>query len=121
LIINAIKNEKAHHNVPVRSLGVAIFGQKVGIGTTTPAFKLDVKEGSINTDSLYRITGNAVLSIKGSGNTFAGVNSGFSNSTGVNNTAIGFQSLHLNTTGESNTASGFKSLFSNPAGKDSAW
>jgi hypothetical protein len=27
------------------------FAQKVGIGTTTPAFKLDVKMGSINTDS----------------------------------------------------------------------
>jgi hypothetical protein len=41
------------------------FSQNVGIGTTTPAYKLDVKNGSINTDSLYRIGGLPVLSIPG--------------------------------------------------------
>lgn len=45
--------------------GIAVFAQKVGIGTTSPAFKLDVKDGSINTDSVYRIGGNTVLTIKG--------------------------------------------------------
>lgn len=34
---------------------------KVGIGTSSPVFKLDVKGGSINTDSLYRIGGVQVL------------------------------------------------------------
>lgn len=36
-------------------------GGKVGIGNTSPVFKLDVKGGSINTDSLYRISGVQVL------------------------------------------------------------
>lgn len=30
------------------------FAQNIGIGTTAPLFKLDVKNGSINTDSVYR-------------------------------------------------------------------
>lgn len=34
---------------------------KVGVGNFTPAFKLDVRGGSINTDSLYRISGAQVL------------------------------------------------------------
>ena len=44
---------------------ISVIAQNVGIGTTTPAFKLDVKNGSINTDSVYRIGGSTVLSIKG--------------------------------------------------------
>ena len=35
---------------------------RVGIGNLSPVFKLDVKGGSINTDSLYRINGVAALS-----------------------------------------------------------
>ncbi|HKR03247.1 MAG TPA: hypothetical protein VJY62_01320 [Bacteroidia bacterium] len=34
---------------------------KVGIGNFSPIFKLDVKGGSINTDSIYRISGAQVL------------------------------------------------------------
>jgi hypothetical protein len=37
-------------------------GGKVGIGITVPIFKLDVRAGSINTDSLYRINGISVIS-----------------------------------------------------------
>src|SRR6185436_14797656 len=70
------KNFKIRTNNVIR-MSVTTSG-KVAIGNFTPVFKLDVK-GSINTDSLYRIGGNTVLSIKGSGNFFAGVNSGFSN------------------------------------------
>ncbi len=39
---------------------------KVGIGNFTPVFRLDVKSGSINTDSLYRIKGIQVLNRDGS-------------------------------------------------------
>ncbi len=35
---------------------------KIGIGNTNPFFKLDLKGGSFNTDSLYRINGAPVLS-----------------------------------------------------------
>src|SRR5205085_10111626 len=42
---------------------------KVAIGNFTPVFLLDVKGGSINTDSVYRIGGKTVLSVKGGANT----------------------------------------------------
>ncbi|MFN0188925.1 MAG: hypothetical protein ACKVQV_09500 [Bacteroidia bacterium] len=38
---------------------------KVGIGINSPEWKLDVKAGSINTDSVYRINGVQVLSLNG--------------------------------------------------------
>jgi hypothetical protein len=56
----------------------------VGIGTTTPASKLDVA-GSINTSTQYNIAGNRVLSVTGSSpdlsttNTFVGIGAGLSN------------------------------------------
>jgi len=93
-----------------------IFSQKVGIGTTSPAFKLDVKGGSINTDSVYRIGGSPVLSAKGNGNSFVGINSGFLNSTGHYNTANGHSTLYNNSTGSYNTASGSYSLYFNSSG-----
>ncbi|MEP7142475.1 MAG: hypothetical protein ABI707_06380 [Ferruginibacter sp.] len=88
------------------------FSQNVGIGTTTPAFKLDVKSGSINTDSLYRINTYPILSIKGIGNFFAGRNAG-SNTTGLYNTATGYFALFSNTAGNENTASGGFALYVN--------
>ncbi len=91
------------------------FSQNVGIGTTTPAFKLDVAGGSINTDSLYRISYIPVISVKGRGNFFAGKNAG-SSTTGSSNTAAGDSSLYLNTSGYSNTAIGRQSLYFNTAG-----
>lgn len=50
---------------------------KVGIGNFTPVFKLDVKGGSINTDSLYRIFGVKVLSRTTGGNIQVGDGSAF--------------------------------------------
>jgi hypothetical protein len=89
---------------------------KVGIGISSPVFKLDVKGGSINTDSVYRIGGNTVLSVKGINNIFLGVNSGFSNTTGSSNTGIGVQALYSNTSGYGNTAAGSFTLKSNTTG-----
>jgi hypothetical protein len=88
---------------------------KVGIGINDPGFKLDVK-GSINADSVYRIEGNTVLSVKGGFNLFVGAGSGFSNTTGGHNTANGYNTLHENTTGGDNTANGYNALYENTAG-----
>ena len=89
----------------------------VGIGTTTPAHKLDVN-GNINLSdtSNLRIGGIRVLSTIGNNNTFLGDNSGNSNTTGYSNTANGAYSLYSNTTGIRNTASGYSSLRSKTTG-----
>ncbi len=87
------------------------FSQKVGIGTTTPLFKLDVIGGSINTDSVYRIGTNTVLSVRGFGNLLIGNYAGQIN-TGTNNTFSGYLAGYLNTTGNSN------SFFGSQAGRD---
>jgi hypothetical protein len=92
---------------------LVIHAQYVGIGTTIPSFKLDVSGGSINTDSVYRINGGTVLSIKGTANTFVGTNSGASITTGNSNTAVGSNSFFTSTVGTSNSAFGKGSLYSN--------
>lgn len=92
-------------------------GGKVGIGTSSPVFKLDVKGGSINTDSVYRIGGITVLSVKGGANTFTGAGAGISNTTGYNNTANGADALRSNTTGNYNTANGAYALSYNTTGE----
>lgn len=84
-------------------------GGKVGIGITTPVFKLDVKGGSINTDSLYRIGGNAVLRTKLE-NTLIGISCGDSITTANGNTAVGSYSLNSNISGGNNTAVGGAAL-----------
>jgi trimeric autotransporter adhesin len=91
------------------------FSQNVGIGTTAPAFKLDVKNGSINTDSVYRIAGSKILSAPLQ-NTFVGIGADSSITTGNNNTVIGFRALYSNTTGDINTAIGSTSLYQNTTG-----
>jgi len=87
--------------------------QYVGIGTAFPSYRLDVSGGSINTDSLYRINGNAVLSVKGSANTFVGTNGGISTTTGNSNTAVGSNAFFSNTAGNGNSAFGKNSLYAN--------
>ncbi len=94
-----------------------LFSQNIGIGTATPAFKLDVTGGSINTDSVYRINTFPVLSVKGTGNLFTGINAG-PNTTGSYNTAIGESSLLSNTSGSSNTALGASALYSVTTGQN---
>jgi len=96
-------------------LCVAGYSQNLGIGTTNPLFKLDVRNGSINTDSVYRIGTITILSVTGIANTFVGKNVG-ANSTGGNNSGNGYQALFANTAGTNNTAHGFQTLYANTTG-----
>ena len=85
------------------------YAQNVGIGTTIPTFKLDVKNGSINTDSVYRINSFQVLAMRDLGNLFVGRQAGIV-TTGSNNTFSGY------TTGTANTTGSFNSFFGSQAG-----
>src|SRR5687768_378857 len=78
------------------------ISQNVGIDIPNPVFKLDVRNGSINTDSVYRISGYTFLAGPGTGNLFIGKNAGKIN-TGMNNTFSGDLSGISNTTGHSNS------------------
>ena len=42
-----------------------VFSQNVGIDILNPVFKLDVRNGSINVDSVYRIDSLTVLAVPG--------------------------------------------------------
>lgn len=79
-----------------------LMAQNVGIGTPTPVFKLDVKNGSINTDSAYRIGTITVLAVPGTGNLFIGRDAGMINSSSYN-TFSGELAGSSNTTGNSNS------------------
>jgi hypothetical protein len=89
--------------------------------------------GTITITSLKQLTqtANSVLSINNSdntagieiraggsskNNTFIGLSSGQSNTTGVTNVSLGNQALQNNTTGTSNTAIGYQALNSNTNG-----
>jgi len=66
----------------------------VGIGTTSPAAKLDVN-GDVNTGTSYKIGGNRVLSNPGTENIFLGVNAGATN-TGIQGTFVGYEAGYRN-------------------------
>ena len=80
----------------------------VGIGTSSPAKKLDV-----NGDALI----NGITVGRGSGavatNTAMGYQAAFSNTTGLQNIAIGYQSSYTNTVSNYNVAIGSSTLYAN--------
>ncbi len=99
---------------------LAAFSQNVGIGTTNPFFKLDVRNGSINTDSVYRIGTNTVLAVPGTGNLFVGKDAGRLN-TGVDNTFSGDQAGYSNSAGLDNSFFGKSAGYSNNMGSANAF
>jgi len=103
------KGSKIVYALVLLVLSTNVFSQNVGIGTTIPAYKLDVKNGSINTDSAYRISSYRVLSIDGTSNLFIGRSAGLVN-TGNNNTFAGFAA------GAANTSGIFNSFYGSSAG-----
>ena len=86
-----------------------------GIGTSSPAVKLDV-EGVINTSDHYRIGGSPVLSTPGTENMFVGLNAGLANSSGQLNSFVGNSAGYKNTTGMWNTFLGYQAGFNNTGG-----
>ncbi|MHC4500335.1 MAG: autotransporter outer membrane beta-barrel domain-containing protein, partial [Planctomycetota bacterium] len=89
----------------------------VGVGTTNPGERLDVN-GNININSVYKIAGSSVLSVRGTRNilvgvdagtyntgsdgTFLGYHAGYNND-GNDNTFLGYWAGRYNTTGHHNT------------------
>jgi endosialidase-like protein len=87
----------------------------VSVGTTNPAYRLDVT-GVVNTVTEYDIGGIRFVHSHGTANTFVGPNAGNLTMSGGQNTAVGQIALINNTTGCCNTTEGLGTLHSNTTG-----
>jgi hypothetical protein len=96
-------------------------GNRVGIGTSTPGYKLDVN-GHINihADSAYRI-GNRRMFWADEANIYLGENAGDANNFGTSNVFIGSDSGPVNIVGSWNTFMGTESGMSNQAGNQNTF
>ena len=99
---------------------IQIEAQNVGIGTTNPAFKLDVRNGSINSDSCYRIGTKIVLTMRDTGNLFIGSDAGRI-TIGARNTFSGGQAGYSNTSGFFNSFYGHNNGYQNSTGWDNSF
>lgn len=90
----------------------------IGIGLSTPAYKLDVSgDINISSGSVFRINGKQTLYDDAPNqNMFVGDNAGIALNGGYNNTGVGPLSLNKNTNGNYNTAVGANSLTANTGG-----
>lgn len=90
----------------------------VGIGTNSPAYKLDVTgDLNISSGSVMRINGTRIFYDDAPNqNMFSGDNAGVALNGGYNNTGIGPLALNKNTNGNYNTAVGANSLTANTSG-----
>ena len=124
---------------PVDSIVREDDAGNIGIGTTSPAAKLDISDGNLNLENSTATKGSILkegvpfIHNFGLANTFVGNNAGNlemsgyansafgalalqSNTTGFLNTAIGDLALQRNTSGFSNTAIGSSALSANTTG-----
>jgi len=137
------------HNDCVDSVISQDSSGNIGVGTSSPAAKLDVA-GTVKADAVMLpstvnaatgvvdLGGNRFLHAFGSNNTFLGTNAGnfttigtgratgigtyalTNNTSGGDNTAVGSFALFNNTTGNSNTATGSGALYNNNGGNNTA-
>ena len=93
----------------------------VGIGTASPAHRLDVV-GNINVSagSAYKYNGANVITASTTLNNYFFGGAGNLTMTGAYNTASGVSALAFNTTGNYNTANGSLALYANTTGSDNS-
>ena len=104
----------------VEQMRIQSSNGNVGIGTQSPAYKLDVA-GDVNLSGSLRYLGTPVLQLPGGGakgNTATGLSTLVSITTGSGNTATGYLALQSNTTGLQNTAGGLAALEFNTTGNN---
>ncbi|MDO8567002.1 MAG: DUF5011 domain-containing protein [bacterium] len=98
----------------------------VGIGTTSPASRLDITNSATSSAviSLRDPLGNVSFELRAGTstllNTFVGLEAGMVNTTGSSNIALGYRALTANTTGSWNSASGAFALDSNTTGQSNS-